>query len=91
MCATLVALRFFKEIQLSFIIVRHTHKDIDQYCSSMSLILKQQYIKSLEELFQVICKRPTHREQFVHAKHLEHKEFEKKLLLCIKNKSIYLY
>ena len=37
---TLVALGFFKEIQLSFMIVGHTHEDIDQHFSYISSTLK---------------------------------------------------
>ena len=48
LCAILVALGFFKEIQLSFLIVDHTHGDIDQRFSYISSALKRQDIDSLE-------------------------------------------
>jgi hypothetical protein len=72
LCATLVALGFFKEIQLSFLIVGHTHEDIDQRFSSISSALKHQDIDSLKEFLDVIRARPIHTEPFVHAEHLEH-------------------
>lgn len=49
MCATLVALGFFMEIQLSFLIVGDTHEDIDQRFSSIFSALKRQDINSLQE------------------------------------------
>ena len=72
LCATLVALGFFKEIQLSFLIVGHTHEDIDQRFSYISSALKRQDIDSLEEMLQIIRERPTFTEPFIHAEHLEH-------------------
>jgi hypothetical protein len=67
----LVALGFFKEIQLSFLIVGHIHEDIDQRFSSISSALKRQDIDSMKELLDVIRSRPTHTEPFVHAEQLE--------------------
>jgi hypothetical protein len=78
--ATLVALGFFKEIQLSFLIVGHTHEDIDQCFSSISSALKHRDIDSMKELLHVIRSRPTHTEPFVHAEHLE----------CIRNWSKFI-
>ena len=40
LCATLVAFGFLKEIQLLFLIVGHTHEDIDQRLSYKSSTLK---------------------------------------------------
>ena len=51
---SLVALGFFKEIQLSFLIVGHTHENIDQRFSYISSPLKRQDIDSLEEMLQII-------------------------------------
>ena len=72
LCATLVVLGFFKECQLSFLIVGHTHEDIDQRFSYISSALKRQDINSLEEMLQVIRECPTFTEPFIHAKHLEY-------------------
>jgi hypothetical protein len=64
-------LGFFKEIQLSFLIIGHVHEDIDQRFSSISSALKYQDIDSMKELLHVIRSHPTHIEPFVHAKQLE--------------------
>jgi hypothetical protein len=71
LCATLIALGFLKEIQLSFLIVDHTHEDIDQHFSSISSALQRQDINSMKDLLDVIRSRPTHTEPFVHAEQLE--------------------
>ena len=49
-CACLVALGHFQEVQLSFLIVEHTHDDIDQRFSVISNILKRQDILSLKQM-----------------------------------------
>jgi hypothetical protein len=67
-----VALGIFKEIQLSFLLVGHTHEDIDQRFSTILAALKHQDIHSLKELLSIIKKKPTHTEPFVVAEHLEH-------------------
>ena len=72
LCATLVALGFFKDVHLSFIIVGHTHVDIDQHLSNKSSALKRQDIDYLEEMLQIIRERPTFTEPFIHAEHLEY-------------------
>ena len=59
-------------IQLSFLIVGHTHEDIDQRLSFISSALKRQNIDSLEEMLQIIRERPTFIEPFIHTEHLEH-------------------
>jgi hypothetical protein len=41
LCVALVAHGYFKEVQLSFLIVGHTHEDIDQWFSIISNTLKQ--------------------------------------------------
>jgi hypothetical protein len=41
LCAALVAQRYFKEVQLPFLIVGHTHEDIDQRFSIISNTLKR--------------------------------------------------
>jgi hypothetical protein len=58
LCGTLVALGIFKEIQLSFLIVGHTHEDIDQRFSTISSALKRQDIHSLKELLNIIKLKP---------------------------------
>ena len=49
-CASLVALGYFWEVRLSFLIVGHTHEDIDQRFSIISGVLKRQDIDSLKEM-----------------------------------------
>ena len=49
-CACFVALGHFREVQLSFLIVGHTHDDIDQRFSGISNILKRQDILSLKQM-----------------------------------------
>ena len=41
LCAILVGLRYFAEVHLSFLLVGHTHKDIDQRFSVISGTLKR--------------------------------------------------
>ena len=49
-CATLVALGHFREVQLSFLIVGHTHEDIDQRFSIILRALKRQDTLSLKQM-----------------------------------------
>jgi hypothetical protein len=72
LCGTLVALGIFKEIQLSFLLVGHTHEDIDQRFSTISAALKHQDIHSLKELLSTIKLNPPRTEPFVVAEHLEY-------------------
>ena len=72
LCAILVALGFLKEIQMSFLIVGHTHIDIDQRFSTISSTLKRQDIISLKELLRIIKEKPTRTKPFDVAEHLEH-------------------
>ena len=39
-CTSLVAIGYFQEVRLSFLIVGHTHEDIDQQLSIISGVLK---------------------------------------------------
>ena len=48
LCAALVGMRYFKEMQLCFLIVGHTHEDIDQRFSIISNTLKRSNIDSLQ-------------------------------------------
>ena len=46
LCATLVGLKYFAEVHLSFLIVGHTHEDIDQRFSVISGTLKPRDIET---------------------------------------------
>ena len=72
LCATLVAFKYFAEIQLSFLIVGHTHKDIDQKFSTISGTLKSRDIDSLKELLELVRKGASHTEAFATSRHLEY-------------------
>jgi hypothetical protein len=52
--ATLVGLGYFKEVRVGFLLVGHTHSDIDQRFSSISHVLKGDDINSLSELFKLL-------------------------------------
>ena len=71
LCATLVGLGYFSEVQLSFLIVGHTHEDIDQRFSVISGVLKRQDIDSLEELLQLVRLGVSPTEAFTYTEHLE--------------------
>ena len=58
-CATLVALGHFREVKLSFLIVGHTHEDIDQRFSIILRALKRQDILSLKRMLSLV-KRAIH-------------------------------
>ena len=70
LCATLVGLGYFSEVQLSFLIVGHTHEDIDQRFSVISGVLKRQDIDSLKEL-RLVRLGVSPLEAFTYAEHLE--------------------
>jgi hypothetical protein len=72
LCGTLVALEVFKEIQLSFLLVGHTHEVIDQRFSTILATLKCQDIHSLKELLSTIKQNPPYTEPFVVTEHLEY-------------------
>ena len=72
LCATLVGLGYFAEVYLSFLLVRHTHKNIDQRFSVISGTLKRQDIDSLRELLELIKKGASHTEAFATSRHLEY-------------------
>src|SRR5450759_2002476 len=71
LCAALVGLGYFQEVQLCFLIVGHTHEDIDQRFSIISNTLKRTNIDSLKELLQLVERGTSYTEAFVSAKHLE--------------------
>ena len=72
LCAMMVALGIFKEVQLSFLLVGHIHEDIDQQFSTISAALKYQDVISLKELLNIVQEKPSRMELFVVAEHLEH-------------------
>ena len=71
-CTVLVGLRYFAEVYLSFLLVGHTHEDIDQRFSVISGTLKRQDIDSLQELLEFIKKGASHTEAFTTSRHLEY-------------------
>jgi hypothetical protein len=54
LCATLVGLGYFEEVCVGFLLVGHTHSDIDQRFSSISHVLKGDDINSLSELLTLL-------------------------------------
>jgi hypothetical protein len=50
----LVDLGYFEEVRIEFLLVGHTHSDIDQRFSSISHVLKGDDINSLSELLRLI-------------------------------------
>ena len=71
LCAALVGLGFFKEVELSFLIVGHTHEDIDQRFSCISNTLKRSDVDSLKEMFSLIEQGTSPTEAFVTTRLLE--------------------
>ena len=71
-CAVLVGLRYFAEMYLSFLLVGHTHEDIDQRFSVIYGTLKRQDIDSLQQLLELIKKGASHTEAFATSRHLEY-------------------
>jgi hypothetical protein len=71
LCAALVGLGYFQEVQLCFLIVGHTHEDIDQRFSIISNTLKRTNINSLKELLELVQWGTSYTEAFVSARHLE--------------------
>ena len=72
LCAALVVFKYFAEVQLSFVIVEHTHEDIDQKFSTISETLKSRDIDSLKELLELVRKGASHIEAFATSKHLKY-------------------
>ena len=71
-CASLVALGYFREVRLSFLIVGHTHEDIDQRFSIISSVLKRQDIDSMKEMLALIERGASYTEAFTSASLMEH-------------------
>ena len=72
MCAVVVGLGFFKEVHLCFLIVGHTHEDINQRFSVISNVLKRKDIDTLEEMLDLVEKWTSPIEAFVRARKLEY-------------------
>ena len=85
MSVTLVGLGYFAKVYLSFLLVEHTHEDIDQRFSVILGTLKRQDIDSLRELLEFIKKEASHTEAFTTSRHLEYVWDWKKFI------SLYLY
>ena len=71
LCAALMGLRYFQEVQLCFLIVGHMHEDIDQRFSIISNTLKRTNIDSLKELLGLVQQGTLYTEAFVSGWHLE--------------------
>jgi hypothetical protein len=54
LCAALMGLGYFEEVRVGFLLVGHTHSDIDQQFSSILHVLKRDDINSLSELFKLL-------------------------------------
>jgi hypothetical protein len=71
LCIALLGLGYFQEVKLYFLIMGHTHEDIDQRFSIILNTLKKTNIDSLKELMQLVEKRTSYTEAFVSVRHLE--------------------
>ena len=71
LCAPLVGLGYFHEVQLGFFIVGHAHEDINQCFNIISNTLKRTNIDSLKELLELVEKGTLYMEAFVSAKLME--------------------
>ena len=69
-CTILEAMGYFQEVQLCFLIVGHTHEDIDQRFN-ISNILKRKNVDSMKELLQQVERGTSYTKAFVSARHLE--------------------
>ena len=59
-------------MRLSFLIVGHTHEDIDQQFSIISSVLKRQDIDSVKEMLALIERGASYTEAFTSASLMEH-------------------
>ena len=71
-CASLVALEYFREVRFSFLIVGHTHEDIDQQFNIISSVLKRQDIDSVKEMLALIEHGAWYTEALISALFIEH-------------------
>ena len=60
------------EVYLNFLLIGHTHEDIDQRFSVISSKLKCHNIDSIQELLELIQKGAFHTEDFTTSRHLEY-------------------
>jgi hypothetical protein len=66
LCAALVGLGYFEEVRMGFLLVGHTHSDIDQRFSSISHVLKRDDINSLSELLKLLQNQiPGHADELI--------------------------
>lgn len=72
LCTTLVGLGYFVEVHLSFLIVEHIHKDINQRFNIIFGIFKCQDIDLLQQLLYLVCKGTSYIEEFVTSHHLQY-------------------
>ena len=72
LCVTLMAFKYFVEVYLSFLIVEHTHEDIDQKFSTIFGILKSRDIDLLKELLELVRKGALYTKAFATSRHLEY-------------------
>ena len=66
-----MGLGFFKEVELSFLIVGYTHEDNNQRFSCISNTLKRSDVDSLKEMFSLIEQGRSPTEAFVTTRLLE--------------------
>ena len=85
LCTAIVGLGYVAEVYLSFLLIGHTHEDIDQRFSVISSTLKRQDIDSMQELLELIQKGASYTEAFTTARHLEYVWDWKKFI------TLYLY
>ena len=71
LCATLVGLDFFQEVEFFFLIVGHTHENIDQRFNCISFMLKRSVVDSLKDMFSPIEQGTLPMEAFESARLLE--------------------
>lgn len=67
LCTIVVGLGFFKEVHISFLLVGHMHKDIDQRFNIISNTLKKTDIDSMKEMLALLEKETSPREAFMRA------------------------
>ena len=72
MCAALVGLGYFAEIHLGFLLVGHTHEDIDQIFSVIFGTLKRQDVDSMQQLLDLVKEGTSPTETFRISRHLEY-------------------
>ena len=71
-CIALVGLDYFVELHLSFLLVGHTHEEIDHRLSVILGTLKCHNNDSMQKLLELIKKAVSHIEAFTTSRHLEY-------------------